>query len=1143
MIDNMKTNNALFSTQSCEATKSQWGDDLGLRREAKRHAAFVRATTAAAPKSSTRSKAVSPLRSATAVQIFASLLRLTRHGVATAACVFALMPIGLSAATNDLSGLLQRGLFEEEANRNLDAAAQAYQTVSAQFDKDRKLAATAIFRLGEIYRKQGKTNEAVGQYERIVREFADQDTLVTLSRQNLAGLVTKPAPVQPLGFSDRLVATISRNGTTSDAEVLKRIKKLTREELRETMATLVPDQTLNKLLEQRDASRIQLAELAPKYGASHPEIIGLVNTMKARDEQIDVRIAGIIKALEIRAAANESSSAEVKPKQAPDSTVTTVLDEEEAEIRRIQAMIQNSPDLINAGQKSPIFPAVEAGYLRVVRFLLDQGADVNARSAGVTPLHAAARRGQKAMAELLLSRGANVNARNTSAHEAERERTPLHEAANEGFQAVAEVLLANKADGAAREAEGNTPLHIAAKRDRAKVVGLLAARAANVNAENSAGITPLAFAAAYGSLETVKALLDAGAAANEGKRDQPLLAAINFGKDAAVVELLLRRAGANPNHVGAATRTGIQNITLGASAYPTTTTTPLRAAVERGDFDIVRLLLQFKADANAVGEDGRTALSLAVGNTNLVKLLLEAKADPNLGMSDLPLLLAVRANNDALVELLLRAGANPNQETECEIFNLTSAPDSPGPASSSVTSKKNLLRTGRRGKRTPLQIAVAEERPAMTKLLLHFKADPKSNDADGFPLVLSALGNTDSVKALLDAGADPDASDGHGRYALLRAASTGNSAVVNLLLAHGAKTEVRGDGYTPLLAAIEIGSTNCVSSLLAAGADVNAKNESDWSALHYAVGLRRMAILQMLLAKGANPNVRNNTGQTPLDLTKSQPGAGVVTTLRSGEEPRANPKELATLLRQHGALDDLPNLDRIEIRRPEARFAKSVFLKATNDWNRFTLLDVLFVSYFSGELNFQQVHANGQPTSFAERLSDQLSVSTLPFPDLHRIVVVRAGSKAGQQPNRTTVDLILPTGGVDCAKDIPLEFGDVVEIPEREHTLQENAVGLMKEELQAIARCREGTVGLVVRGKRTELKVWPISLQASVSQILQRSEVRSALFSSSDLSRVKVTRQKGASTKPNEWIVDCSGGKTHDLWLRDGDVIEVPDKQ
>src|SRR5205809_7742898 len=89
------------------------------------------------------------------------------------------------AVTNDLATALQRGLFEEEANHNLDAAIQAYQSVINQYDKDRKLAATAIFRLGESYRKQAKTNEAAAQYERVLREFADQSTLADLSRKNL----------------------------------------------------------------------------------------------------------------------------------------------------------------------------------------------------------------------------------------------------------------------------------------------------------------------------------------------------------------------------------------------------------------------------------------------------------------------------------------------------------------------------------------------------------------------------------------------------------------------------------------------------------------------------------------------------------------------------------------------------------------------------------------------------------------------------------------------------------------------------------------------------------------------------------------------------------------------------------------------
>ena len=96
--------------------------------------------------------------------------------------------LSLGAATNELTALLQRALFEEEANRNLVAAIQAYQSLVEQFDQDRALAATAVFRLGECYRKQGNTNAAAAQYERVIRDFADQAPLVALSRQNLGPL-------------------------------------------------------------------------------------------------------------------------------------------------------------------------------------------------------------------------------------------------------------------------------------------------------------------------------------------------------------------------------------------------------------------------------------------------------------------------------------------------------------------------------------------------------------------------------------------------------------------------------------------------------------------------------------------------------------------------------------------------------------------------------------------------------------------------------------------------------------------------------------------------------------------------------------------------------------------------------------------
>ena len=99
-----------------------------------------------------------------------------------------LLAASLAPAADALTTALQKGLFEEEANQNFPAAIQAYQSLLAASDEQRKLAATALFRLGECYRKLGQTNDAVAQYQRLVRDYADQTTLATLSRQNLTGL-------------------------------------------------------------------------------------------------------------------------------------------------------------------------------------------------------------------------------------------------------------------------------------------------------------------------------------------------------------------------------------------------------------------------------------------------------------------------------------------------------------------------------------------------------------------------------------------------------------------------------------------------------------------------------------------------------------------------------------------------------------------------------------------------------------------------------------------------------------------------------------------------------------------------------------------------------------------------------------------
>src|ERR1039457_5276610 len=92
---------------------------------------------------------------------------------------------GLCAAQDKMAEALRKGIVEEDTNQNLNAAIQSYQSVVTQYDEDRKSAATALFRLAECYRKQGKNDQATAAYKRVVQEFADQNKLAEQSRSHL----------------------------------------------------------------------------------------------------------------------------------------------------------------------------------------------------------------------------------------------------------------------------------------------------------------------------------------------------------------------------------------------------------------------------------------------------------------------------------------------------------------------------------------------------------------------------------------------------------------------------------------------------------------------------------------------------------------------------------------------------------------------------------------------------------------------------------------------------------------------------------------------------------------------------------------------------------------------------------------------
>jgi ankyrin repeat protein len=809
-------------------------------------------------------------------------------------------------------------------------------------------------------------------------------------------------------------------------------------------------------------------------------------------------------------------SCEVLPlaRSKPTGTVSTVRDEEEAEIHRLQAMIRNSPDLINGAPSSeaPLIAAARAGRVRVVKFLLDNGANINVVSQGKTALHNAVQFGNRAMVELLLQRGADVKAKDGTGG------TPLHEAAQNGFLSIVEVLLQHKADLNARNSKANyelSPLHLAVKNGHAALVGFLLANGDDVNRKAS-GWTPLHGAAASGHDAMVTSLLKAGADVN---------AADNDGD------------------------------------------TPLMDAAERGHLLSVKALLAAKADPEVVDQKGRTALSYAAdsGHVQIVQTLLDAGAKPDLGKLDLPLLVAVRGQKHQIADLLLSRGAGPNLESKSSVQISGDQSFSGGRQPSG--SGKSVF-----GPYQPLHAAVARKDVAMVTLLLKWKANPNIKQNSTWftpvsPLLFSVLDNEAMLQAFLEAGADANArSSVNDTPALVSAAAFGQQEAVRLLLKYKAKVnDADGEKRTALLFAAERGDLEMTKLLLTHQPDVNAPNAVCNSPLHGAVWVGHKEIVALLLEHGANPNVRGGSGLTPLDYTK--PGSNARSANKRTDEVW---RELAELLRKHGALDDLPDFTRVRITRQGVDRPFVVFYKAAKLTNHFSLLETVMSFYARG------------PGIVNDKAF--WPAKDLGFPDLSRVIIRRPSQTPGGKAQEIRIGLLNASNVVDCARDVPVEFGDVIEIPERVHALNEapmdpvremertfmeanratlperqlrgvsgmetNAVMLTiraqeaarKADAQRLA-CLQKTVQLIVAGERASFTVdsWK---EGFLSQALAKPQARAVLRSSSDLARVEVTRQDAKTGKPVILIVDAANilQPGDDLWLRGGDVIEVPDK-
>jgi len=175
----------------------------------------------------------------------------------------------------------------------------------------------------------------------------------------------------------------------------------------------------------------------------------------------------------------------------------------------IAAAVSMTALLGAASSTSPVADAAMRGDRDAVRTLLKQGADAGAaRGDGMTALHFAADRGDLDTTEMLLYAGANVAAVTRIGS-----YTPLHLASQAGSAAVVRALLKAGADVNARTTTTNvTAMHLAASAGAAEVINALADKGGDVNAKEAEwGQTPLMFAAAQNRPDAIKALIAHGA--------------------------------------------------------------------------------------------------------------------------------------------------------------------------------------------------------------------------------------------------------------------------------------------------------------------------------------------------------------------------------------------------------------------------------------------------------------------------------------------------------------------------------------------------------------------------------------------------------------------------------------------------------
>ena len=265
--------------------------------------------------------------------------------------------------------------------------------------------------------------------------------------------------------------------------------------------------------------------------------------------------------------------------------------------------------------------------------------------------------------------------------------------------------------------------------------------------------------------------------------------------------------------------------------------TPLHYASTGKDIRILDYLLSKVPDVNIKsGTTGDTPLLLAAKFTKhgeFVQHLLMHKADYSIADSDgfTPLHAAAMKGNNEAIKVLLSAGADANLNGDCG---------------------------------TPLHQAAFGGNVETIKLFIELKCDVNTKDGQGkVPLQCAAeRGCLGAVQILLENGAKVGATDNDGRTAL-HFASLGTKKAAADSLVRTIASNINFRTTLNLVAKVRE-HKQVIELLLKSKATINAKGKDGCTPLHEAALLGRVDLVETLLSNGADPNLTNAIGQTPL---------------------------------------------------------------------------------------------------------------------------------------------------------------------------------------------------------------------------------------------------------------------------------------